>query len=41
MAEQDKRTQALATTERRQDRDCDVNLRGARRLSDGKIVIMM
>jgi hypothetical protein len=28
MAEQDKRTQALATSERQQDRDRDVNPRG-------------
>jgi hypothetical protein len=31
MAEQDNRTQALAITERRQDRDRDVNPRGGRR----------
>ena len=31
MAEQDNRTQALATIERRQDRDRDVNPRGGRR----------
>jgi hypothetical protein len=31
MSEQDNRIQALATTERRQDRDRDVNPRGGRR----------
>jgi hypothetical protein len=31
MAEQDNRTQALATTERRQDRDRNVNPNGGRR----------